>query len=66
MATAHLIYGYIGSGKTTVAKRLEAELPAIRFTSDEWVAAMYSDDETDIVDFDAALAAVEGVMEPIR
>ena len=32
MATAHLIYGYLGAGKTTFAKKLERELPAIRFS----------------------------------
>ena len=40
MATAHLIYGYLGSGKTTFAKELERDLPAIRFNCDEWVTAL--------------------------
>jgi SpoVK/Ycf46/Vps4 family AAA+-type ATPase len=32
MATAHLLHGYIGVGKTTLARRLEDELSAVRFT----------------------------------
>lgn len=44
MATAHLIHGYIGAGKTTFARCLEKELPAIRFTHDEWMTHLYGDD----------------------
>ncbi|WP_164935770.1 AAA family ATPase [Bradyrhizobium guangzhouense] len=44
MPTAHLIHGYIGAGKTTFARRLERQLPAIRFSHDEWMAALYGDD----------------------
>lgn len=34
--TAHILCGLVGSGKTTVAKRIEAESGAVRFTLDEW------------------------------
>jgi predicted kinase len=44
MATAHLIHGYLGAGKTTFAKRLEREISAVRFTHDEWMRALYGDD----------------------
>jgi predicted kinase len=44
MATAHLIHGYLGAGKTTLARKLENDLPAIRFTHDEWMARLYGDD----------------------
>lgn len=37
----HLICGFIGFGKTTYAKRLEQELPAVRFTHDEIMCARY-------------------------
>jgi len=40
-ATAHLLYGFVGAGKTTFAKKLERELPAVRFTHDEWMARLY-------------------------
>lgn len=44
MATAHLIHGYLGSGKTTFAKALEEETGALRFTHDEWMKKLYGDD----------------------
>jgi predicted kinase len=44
MATAHLIHGYLGAGKTTFAKRLELELPAVRFSHDEWMSRLFGDD----------------------
>jgi predicted kinase len=31
MPTAHLIHGYLGAGKTTFARQLERDIPAIRF-----------------------------------
>jgi predicted kinase len=44
MPTAHLICGPLGSGKTTFARRLEAEISALRFTHDEWMVALYGQD----------------------
>lgn len=41
MAVAHLIHGFIGSGKTTYATKLERELPALRFSIDEWITQLY-------------------------
>jgi predicted kinase len=43
MATLHMIYGFVGAGKTTFAKKLEHSLPAIRFTHDEWMNKLYGD-----------------------
>jgi len=42
--TAHLIHGYIGAGKTSFARQLEARLPAVRFTHDEWMVALFGRD----------------------
>lgn len=39
--TAHLICGFIGSGKTTFARKLEKETGALRFTKDEWVVKLF-------------------------
>ena len=39
--TAHLLHGYIGSGKTTFARQLAIELPAVRFSHDEWFVKLY-------------------------
>jgi len=40
MATLHLLYGIVGSGKTSLARKLERELPAVRFTHDEWMVSL--------------------------
>ncbi len=44
MATAYLIHGFLGVGKTTLARRLEQMLPAIRFSHDEWMTRLYGED----------------------
>jgi predicted kinase len=44
MAMVHMIHGYLGSGKTTFARKLEQELPALRFTHDEWMTRLFGDD----------------------
>jgi predicted kinase len=44
MLTAHLIHGYLGAGKTTFARQLERDIPAIRFSHDEWMVRLYGDD----------------------
>ncbi len=43
MATLHMIYGFVGAGKTTFAKKLEHSLPAVRFTHDEWMNKLYGE-----------------------
>jgi predicted kinase len=39
--TLFLTVGLPGTGKTTVARRLEVEKSALRLTKDEWVKALY-------------------------
>lgn len=39
--TLFLTVGLPGTGKTTVARRLEAEHAALRLTKDEWIKALY-------------------------
>jgi hypothetical protein len=46
-ATAFMIHGYLGAGKTTLARRLEVEHAAIRFTHDYWMGTLYGDDPPD-------------------
>ncbi len=41
MPTLHLLHGLPGSGKTTYAARLARELPAVRFSPDEWMVALH-------------------------
>jgi predicted kinase len=43
MAMLHLMCGLPGSGKTTLAKRLERELPALRLAPDEWMNRIVGD-----------------------
>ena len=38
---AYLICGFIGSGKTTFAKKLEKEKGVVRFTKDEWTVKIF-------------------------
>jgi predicted kinase len=38
---AHLICGFIGSGKTTFARKLEQEIGVVRFTKDEWMVRVF-------------------------
>ena len=41
MSTVHLMCGYIGFGKTTIAKQLEKQLGARRFTPDEVMIELF-------------------------
>ena len=45
MTTLHVVVGLPGVGKTTLAKRLEAELPALRLTPDEWMVPLFGEPE---------------------
>lgn len=42
MSTLFLICGLPGAGKTTYAKKLEQERPALRLTPDEWIVPLYT------------------------
>jgi predicted kinase len=41
MPTIHLIYGFLGAGKTTFAKSLEQETGSVRFSPDEWMVRLH-------------------------
>jgi predicted kinase len=64
MATAHLIFGYLGAGKTTFAKQLEQACNAVRFTHDEWMTALYGSNPS-AEHFAEYAERVSRVMEPI-
>ena len=60
MATLILICGLPGSGKTTMAKQLEASRSALRLCPDEWIGSILKD-ATDIVELDRLRTPVESV-----
>jgi predicted kinase len=62
---ARLLDGYLGVGKTMRARRLEHELPPIRFTHDEWVTRLYGDDpDVKRAEFGDMRRRVQAQMEP--
>jgi predicted kinase len=64
MPTAHLVFGFLGSGKTTLAKKLELQHSAVRFTPDEWMARLFGEDPPAGMFQDRA-AAILDIMQPI-
>ncbi len=41
--TLHIICGLPGSGKSTLGRKLEKELPGFRFCPDEWIKAIFTE-----------------------
>jgi predicted kinase len=64
MATAHLLFGIPGSGKTTLAKELMERHRAIRFTPDEWMARLFGEDPH-VAIFREKQAAILDLLEPM-
>lgn len=69
MPSIHLMCGFIGFGKTTIAKRLEKELPAVRFTHDEIMLERYGRNPEDfqvkykLVDEDIRKRAEQAILQ---
>jgi predicted kinase len=40
--SVHLMCGLVAAGKTTLARQLAEELPALRFSRDEWMIRLYA------------------------
>jgi predicted kinase len=40
-ATVHMICGFVGAGKTTLARSIERETGGVRFSIDEWMITLY-------------------------
>ena len=49
---AYIICGFIGSGKTTFARKLEKETGAIRITKDEWMIKIFGNKITSNKNFE--------------
>lgn len=47
MIAVHAMCGIVGSGKTTIARALADELPALRLSRDEWMLRLYGLDYDD-------------------
>ncbi|GJD63937.1 AAA family ATPase [Methylobacterium frigidaeris] len=64
MATAHLLFGFLGAGKTTLPRDLEHRHGAVQFTPDEWMARLFGADPPADT-FPQRAAAILDLMEPI-
>ena len=61
MTTLHLMVGLPCSGKTTLARQLQAERQALHLTPDEWQIALFGQDAED-PDHDRRHSIIEGLM----
>jgi len=61
VATLHLMVGLPCSGKTTLAQKLEHELPALRLTPDEWHIRLFGQDAED-PEHDARHNLIEAIL----
>jgi predicted kinase len=67
MTDAYLMCGLPGAGKTTRAKQIEADAPALRFSADEWLIALHGPtrdtdalrDDMEALQFQMAMRVVE-------
>lgn len=61
VATLHLMVGLPCSGKTTLAQKLERELPALRLTPDEWQIRLFGQDAEE-PEHDARHSLIEALL----
>lgn len=61
MPTLYLTCGLPGSGKTTLARRLEREAPALRLTGDDWMHELYPGISTPDAETGPYRSRVEGL-----
>ena len=63
MATLHFIAGKAGAGKTTLARKLGRELPAVVICEDEWLSALF-DPITSLDDYLRASRRLRNALTP--
>lgn len=61
MATLYLMVGLPCSGKTTLARELELQLPALRLTPDEWQIPLFGQDAEE-PEHDARHSLIEALL----
>jgi predicted kinase len=61
VTTLHLMVGLPCSGKTTLAQKLEYELPALRLTPDEWQIPLFGQDAKE-PEHDARHSLIEALL----
>ncbi len=61
MATIHIVHGYVAFGKTTLAKKLAKELPAVHLDADDWIVKLYGKDLPES-EFDSKAGIVVGFL----
>jgi predicted kinase len=61
VATLHLVVGLPCSGKTTLAQKLERELPALRLNLDEWHIRLFGQDAEE-PEHDARHSLIEAML----
>lgn len=64
MPTVHTVHGYIGAGKTTLARRLAAHHRALHLNLDHWTVTLYGPDPPEEV-YRPALASVIGLQREL-
>lgn len=60
-ATAHLLAGFIGSGKTTFGSRLERSTSAVRYSYDEWMIRYHGRNPPEAL-FAEFFSSIEGMI----
>src|SRR5215831_14346784 len=55
MGTVHMVYGPVGSGKTTFGRKFAAERKAAFFCLDEWIATLFMMDAPSPITLDWAI-----------
>src|SRR6476661_5563629 len=63
MATLHFCAGKAGAGKTTIARKIASDTPAVLICEDEWIARI-ADPVTNLADYIGAAIKVRGVLGP--
>lgn len=64
MATAHLVHGFLGAGKTTFAEDLAQSRGAIRLSIDEWYLRLFAEGPTEHLDA-ASWRRIEGLLDEL-